>query len=127
MDGVRSLTVAALKVYGFESEVGVDGAGAVADQQGEMHHLARLGRLDNERHLGAGFFADQVVVDGGECQQAGDRCVLEIDAAVGEDEQRVTRFDRLRGLAAELGQRTLESFRAFVNWKYRGESSSEEI
>ncbi len=40
-------------------QVGIDGRGAVADQQREVMHLARLARLDDQRGLGALFLADQ--------------------------------------------------------------------
>ncbi len=57
----------------LDGQIGIDGAGAVADQQGEVHHLARLARFHDQRHLGARLFANQVVVHRGQRQQAGDR------------------------------------------------------
>ena len=77
---------------GFEGQVGVDGAGAIADQEREVHDLARLAGFDDEGDLGAGLFAYQVVVDGGERQQAGDGRVVRVDAAIGEDQQACSRI-----------------------------------
>ena len=55
----------------LDGQIRIDGAGAVADEQGEVHHLARLAAFDDERDLGAGLFAHQAVVHGGHGQQAG--------------------------------------------------------
>ena len=44
-------------------QVGVDGVRTVADQQAEVHHFARLARLDYYAHLAALGLADQVVMD----------------------------------------------------------------
>ncbi len=73
----------------LDGQVRVDGAGAVADQQREVHHFARLAGFDDERDLRARTFADQMIMHGGQGQQAGDGRVLRIDAAVGKDEDRV--------------------------------------
>ncbi len=61
---------------GFEGQVGVDGAGAIADQQREVHDFARLAGFDDDGALRARLFADQVVVDGSEGEQAGDGGVI---------------------------------------------------
>ncbi len=72
-------------VKGFNGQVGIDGAGAVADEQGEVHHLARLAAFNDERNLGAGFLAHQAIVHGGHGQQAGNGRIGRIDAAVGDE------------------------------------------
>jgi hypothetical protein len=79
-----------------------------------MHHLARLAGFDDDRHLGAGFLADQMVVHGGEREQAGDGRVIGVDAAVGKDQKRVAILDGPRRAAAELGERALEALGAFL-------------
>ncbi len=85
----------------LEREVGVHRAGAVADEQREVHDLARLPRLDDEAATGAGALADEVVVDRGGREQARDRRVVLVDSPVGEDEDRRAVLDRGRGLPAE--------------------------
>jgi len=62
--------------HGLDGEIRVDGAGAVANQQREVHHLARLAGFDNERDLGARAFADQVVMNRGKRKQTGDGRVI---------------------------------------------------
>ena len=66
----------------FKGEMGIDGAGAISDQQREMHHLARLARLDDEGNLVPGFLAHQVIVHGGQRQQTGNGCVFFIHSPV---------------------------------------------
>ena len=77
-------------VQGLDGQVRIDGAGAVADQQGKVHHLARLAALDDQRHLGAGLVGQQPVMHRGHGQQAGNRHVSCIDAAIGENQQRIS-------------------------------------
>ena len=43
-------------VQRFDSEIRIDGAGAVSDEQGEVHDFARFAGFDDERDLGARFF-----------------------------------------------------------------------
>jgi len=54
-----------------------------------VHYLTRLAAFDDEGDLGARLFADQVIVDRGHGQQAGDGGVFFIHAAVGENQQGV--------------------------------------
>ena len=73
-------------VHGGEGGVRTDGVGAVTDQQREVHDLARLARLRDDAGGGAQALADQVMVQAGGGQQDGDRRVLGVHVAVGEDE-----------------------------------------
>ena len=63
-------------------------------------HFARLARFDDQRDLRARPFADQVIVDGGQRQQARNRRVLVIDAAIRENQQRVAGLDGQRSALA---------------------------
>src|SRR5215204_4590808 len=54
----------------LEGEVRVNSRRAVADEQREVVHLARLGRLDDEGGSGTDASPDQVVVDGSGGEQA---------------------------------------------------------
>ena len=112
---------------GLEREIGIDGARAVADEQGEVHHLARLAAFDDEGDLGARLFADQVIVDRGHGQQAGDGSVFFVDAAVGENQQRVAGLDGQRGAPAQLGERALQTLGAVFDGKQHGQRGGQEI
>src|SRR5262249_12923254 len=91
-------------------EIRIDGAGTVPDQQREMHHLAGFARFDDERHLSAGLFPYQMVVNGGEREQAGNRRVIAVDAAVGENEQGGAALDGERSTAAQGIKRAFQTF-----------------
>ena len=114
-------------VDGFERQVGVHRAGAIADQQGEVHDLARLAGFDDQGHLRAGFLAHQVVVHGGQRQQAGDGGIIRVHAAVGENQQRVARLNGQRGAAAELRQRALQALAAVVDGEEHGQRGGQKI
>src|SRR5580658_6980924 len=73
-------------LHALESEIGIDGACAVATQEREVHHLARLAGLGDERRLGARLLANQQIVNGRQGQQAGDRGIVFVDAAIGNDQ-----------------------------------------
>ena len=69
-------------------EVGVDRGRAVADEQGDVVHLADVAGLDQQPDLGAGLLADQVVVDRAGEQQRRDRRQLGGGVPVGEHDDR---------------------------------------
>ena len=56
----------------LEGEIGIHGRRAVAEQQGQMHDLARFGRLDQQAGGGAVAGLDQAAVDRRDRQQGGD-------------------------------------------------------
>src|SRR5208283_3504120 len=95
-------------LQGFDGQVGIDGAGAVADQQAKVHDLARLAAFDDQTDLGARAFADQMVVDRAECQQGWNRRHLLVDAAIREQQDGVAVLDGQRGAAAETVEGALE-------------------
>ena len=76
-------------VQALEGEIRVDRAGAVAHEQRDVVHFAGVARLDQQAALGAGALAHQVMVHAGGRQQAGDRRVRGVDAAVGQDQDAV--------------------------------------
>ena len=108
-------------------QVRIDGAGAVADQQGKVHHLARLAALDDQRHLGAGLVAHQAIMHGGHGQQAGNRRIGRIDAAVGENQQRVAGVDGVRGAGAQIVQRVLQARLAIGGAEERRQRGGQQI
>ncbi len=85
----------------LEHQVRVDGRGAVADQRGEVVHLARLARFEHEAGPQPRPLADEVVVDGRDGEQRRDRRARRADAAVGEHDDVRAVGDRLRGLLGD--------------------------
>ena len=71
-------------------------------------HLARLAGLDHQARLRARALADQVMMHGGGGQQAGDRRLVLVHAAVGEDQDRAALAHRLGGRFAQLVERLLQ-------------------
>ena len=71
---------------GVVGQIGVDGAGTVAQQGGKVMHLAGLGALQNEGQRGALLGADEVLGHGRNGQQAGDGNMVLVDVAVREDD-----------------------------------------
>ncbi len=70
-----------------------------------MHHLARLARFDDQRDLRARAFAHQMIVHRRQRQQARNRSLLFIDAAVGKNQQRIAVLDRQRSPPAQPSRR----------------------
>ena len=87
---------------GLHGEVGVDGGGTEADEQGHVVDLAHVAGLDEQAHLGAGLLADEVVVDGSREQQRRDRREVAAGVAVGEHDEAGSVGDRLRHLGEDL-------------------------
>src|SRR5207248_9908097 len=81
---------------GFESQVRVDGTGAISDQEREMVNVARFAGLDYETNLRAGALVYQVMMDAGRGKEAGDRRPGGVDPAIGQDQDVVAVFYRLR-------------------------------
>ena len=94
-----------------EREVGVDRGGAEPEEAREVVHLARLARLDDEAAPGAQALADEVVVNGRDGQERGDRGVVGVHRAVGEDEDLVAVLHVLLGLAPQAVERPLHAAR----------------
>ena len=74
-------------VDGVKHQVGVNGAAAVADQQGEVVHLPGFPRLQHNPHLSAGAVANQMVVQPRHRQQGRDGGLFGADPAIAEDNQ----------------------------------------
>ena len=69
--GLRDIALVAQRVERGERQVRIDRAGAVAGQQGEVLHFARLARLDDQSAAGARFFAKQMMMHAAGGQQRG--------------------------------------------------------
>ena len=79
----------------LERQVRVDRAGAVAEQQRAVVHLARVARFDDQRAARPRALADQVMVHAGRGEQARDRRAVAIGVAVRQDQDRVAGVDRV--------------------------------
>ena len=89
-------------------EVRIDRAGAIADQQAEVLRLARLARLDHQPGAGARALANQMMMHGAGCEQARNRRVFAVHAAVGEHDYRRAVGDRLGSAAAQALERAAQ-------------------
>ena len=114
-------------MQGFNGQVRVDGAGAVTNEQGKVHHLAGLAALNNERDLGAGLLAHQAIVHGSHGQQAGDGRVSGVDAAVGDDEQRVAGVHGVGRTRAEVVEGMPQSYLAVCRAEECGQCGGQQV
>ncbi len=87
-DAGRQIAVGVEFLDRLEGEVGIDGAGAVAAEHTEVHHLARLGAFDHDAHLASQLAVPQIVIQSGGGQQTGDRRASRRDVAVAGDQHR---------------------------------------
>ena len=71
---------------GLVCQIGVDGAGTVAQQGGKVVHLPGLGAFQNQCQCGALFGADEVLGHCRNSQQAGDGHMIFIHVTVGQDD-----------------------------------------
>src|SRR5664279_67137 len=76
-----------LVVDRLEREVGIDGAGAIPDEETEMVGLARIAGFEDQADPGAGAGSHEVVVDRGDGEERRDRRILLVVAPVGQDDQ----------------------------------------
>ena len=100
----RDLLVQGHLLHAFQGQVGVDGAGPVADQQCDVVHLAGVPGFDDQRNPGAVRTLEQVVVHRGGQQQRRDRCPACRGVAVREHQVAHTAVHRGGDLLADLLQ-----------------------
>ena len=94
--------LAQLVVDGLEGQVGVHGAGAVANEGAEVVHLTGLAGLQYETDLLAGASPQQVVLDRRNAQQGRDGRIRGVVAPVREDQDVVALGDGLAAGAAQV-------------------------
>ena len=88
---------------GLEGDVWVDGARAVAEEEGYLSHVPRLAGLDDDADLRAHALADEVVMQAGSRQKAWYGGVLGVDIAVGQDDDGTSIGDGVgSGLAEDV-------------------------
>ena len=91
----------------LEGEVRIHGAGAVAEQQRAVVHLARVARLDDQRAPRPFAESHEVVVDARRGEQARHRGAVAIGGAVRQNQDRVAGIDGIARAAHEIVQRLL--------------------
>ena len=93
---------------GLERQVRVDRFGTEAAKQAEVMHLAGRAGLHHQPRAGAQSLLDEVLVNCREAEQRGNRDVLAVHPAIGNDEDRVTRSHRVFRLRTQAGQPRLD-------------------
>ncbi len=68
------------------SQIGIDGAGAVAQQCGKMMYFSGFPGFQNQGHPCSLFRAYQILVQGGHCQQGGDGHMVLVHSSVGKNQ-----------------------------------------
>ena len=86
----------------LEDEVRIHGPGSIADQAGEVMHIARLAGFHDEADFGPRAVAHQVMVDGRDAKEAWNRRPFFVDTAIAQDQKLVAFFNRLGCLSTEI-------------------------
>ncbi len=87
----------------IEGQIGVDGLGAIAGQDGEVVDLSGRPGLHHQARLGAQAHAHQMMMHGGGGQQGGDGDMVRIDIPVREHQDIVAVADRPLRRRAQQG------------------------
>ena len=103
----------------FNSEVGVDGTGAITDEQRVMHHFARFAGFDDESHLGPQTLPYEVIVDGSHGEQTGNGNVVLVYATIGQNQNGVAIVNGTGSIAAQAVECAFESPFTFCQRKER--------
>ncbi len=98
---------------GLKRQIGIDRASAVADQQRELRHVARLARLAHDPALRAQAVPDEMVVDRARGEEHRDRGLVGSHVAVGQDDQVGARRHPLLGLPADAVDRSAQALARF--------------
>ena len=85
---------------------------AVTAKQREMVNFARGAGFHHQAGTGAQAFVGEVLVDCGQRKQRGNRDMLGIDPAIGDDDDRKARTHRILGLRGERSEARLDRFLA---------------
>ena len=93
----------------LEHQVRIDRPGAVADQAGEVMHVAGLTGLQDQPDLGPGAFPHEMMVDRRDAEQTGNRRPLFVHASIAQDQELVPFLDGVRRLLAHAVHRRSQS------------------
>ena len=115
MVNLRQVALADHVIQRLEREIGIDGAGAVADEQREMMHLARLAASNTRPTCVRVALADQMVMHAGHGEQRRDRRPAVVHAAVGQDDEIAAVGDGVAGQLTDFVHHSFQTGRAFFD------------
>ena len=118
--------LAQLVVDGLEGQVGIHGAGAVANEGAVVVYLAGLPGLQHETDLLAGAGPQQVVLDRGDAEQGGNGRVRGVVAPVREDQDVVALGDGLAAGAAQVLDGLAQALAAGLSLEQHGQGDGVE-
>ena len=95
----------------LEDEIGIHGPGSIADQAGEMVHIARFAGFHDEADFGPRAIAHKMMVDRRDAKEARNRRPFFVHPAIAEDQKLVALLNRLGSLPAEIVDCCPESLR----------------
>ena len=111
----------------FQGQVGIDGAGPIADQKGKVMHFPGVSRLHDKTRFGSGPFPDQMVVYRGGCQHTGDGRPTGVHTPVGENDDAVAVDDGLGSLSAQVVQSRLHRARHALSIEQCGQRDRPQV
>ena len=88
----------------FQRQIRMNSLRTVAAQQGEVMHLARRAGFNHQTRAGAQALVDEMLVNCRHREQRGDRHVVAIHLAVGDDNDRIAAAHRILGLRCQTGE-----------------------
>ncbi|MBG9887289.1 hypothetical protein ABE10_12290, partial [Bacillus toyonensis] len=101
-------------LHRLHRQIRIDRRRAVADQGGDVMHLAHVAGFDDQAHFHPVLVADQMVVDGRDHQERRDRHEVLVRVSIGEDDELRALCDRIVNLRAHLRQPLLHRVRAGI-------------
>ena len=111
--GIRPVQLAAFRqiLYRIQSQIGVDRPGSVAQQQAEVMHFPGFPRFHDQAHFRAAALPNQVMMDGGGSQQAGNGRLFPIHPPVGQDDYGIALGNGLGRRGAQVIQSRFQGIR----------------
>src|SRR6476659_3520408 len=97
MRNAGQLAAADHVVERLEGQVRVDDSGAIAEEQRAVMYFPGVAGLDDEAASRPGALADEMMMDRRGGEQARDRRARAVGAAIGQNQNRVARLDRIAG------------------------------
>ena len=111
--GIRPVQLAAFRqiLHRVQSQIGIDRPGPIAQEQAEVMHFPGFSGLYHQADFGALALPDEVMVDGGGSQQAGNRRLGRVQFPVGQDDQGATLGNGLGRGGAQFIQSRFQGIR----------------
>src|SRR5512140_1262298 len=97
-----------------ERDVRMHRVGPVADQRGEMMHIARLARVGHDADLQPFVAPEKMAMDGPNGKQDRGRNMLRVDTSVGQNNEIIPVIDGFLSLQTECVQQASKPFFSFL-------------